>query len=630
MRTLLKRRRAGIVCAHLGAILASGGIAFLLRFDFSIPPAYQAHLRIALMVWAVAKLASFLLLGLHHGLWRYVSVYDLLRISAGNAIGSVIGAAGIVYLAPPGFPRSIWLLDLFLCTVFITAIRVTAWASAGLGAGRSSNGADRKRTLIYGAGDAGVALLREIRQNSSLPYHVIGFVDDDPLKVSMRIQGTRVYAASDLENVRLGQGVEIILIAIPSANGAQMTRILRQCHLAGVPFKTVPSLGDVIEGAGLVRQIRDVAVEDLLGRSPVRLDGDRIRETLAGRVVLVTGAAGSIGSELCRQIARFRPKALVGLEISESSLFFLDREMQRRFPDVPFYPEIGSIQSPARLAEVFAQYSPSVVYHAAAYKHVPLMETHVFEAVENNVFGTCNVAQAAIEHGVREFVLISSDKAVRPTSIMGATKRLAELVVMSLRGRGPKFVAVRFGNVLGSNGSVIPIFQQQIAEGGPLTVTHPEMRRYFMTIPEASQLVLQATTMGSGGEVFVLDMGKPVKVVDLATNLILLSGLRPGVDIQIEFTGIRPGEKLYEELSSIMESTVPTGHEKISTFIGEALSERSVAAHLTALHKICATRDIGRLTLALKESMPEYSPSTYVLRRALDTRPARSFAASAD
>jgi len=380
----------------------------------------------------------------------------------------------------------------------------------------------------------------------------------------------------------------------------------------------------VVEECGLVGQIREVAVEDLLGRNPVRLEVGRIREVLKGKVVLVTGAAGSIGSELCRQIARFQPAGIVGFEIAESPLFEIDREMKQRFPQVPFYPEIGNVQNRARLDDVLIQYRPTIVYHAAAYKHVPLMETHVFEAVENNVVGTYNLAIAATKHGVEDFVLISSDKAVRPTNIMGTTKRVAELILLALQNGRTRYVAVRFGNVLGSNGSVIPIFKKQIAAGGPVTVTHPEMRRFFMTIPEACQLVLQASAVATGGQICVLDMGQPVKIVDLARNLILLSGLKPEKDIKIQFTGMRPGEKLYEELSTLLEDTIPTEHEKVRIFVGNGVPEGNVHRWLDELRDLCAARDTGRLMIALKEIVLDYSPSADLLRRvveATDHRP---------
>jgi FlaA1/EpsC-like NDP-sugar epimerase len=486
---------------------------------------------------------------------------------------------------------------------------------------RLPNPGAKKRTLIYGAGDAGVTLLREIHQNPTLSFQILGFIDDDPAKTGRFIHGIKVFGnGAAMPLIVASRAIETVLIALPSATGAQMTAVLRQCHDAGVSYKTVPGLAEVIEKNGLAAQIREVAVEDLLGRNPIQLEEDQIRGTIQGKVVLVTGAAGSIGSELCRQITRFHPASIVGFEIAESPLFEIDREMRQSFPQVPFYPEIGSIQNRTRLDEVLRQHSPSIIYHAAAYKHVPMMEAHVFEAIENNVFGTYNVAAAAAEHGVEDFVMISSDKAVRPTNIMGATKRIAELLLLALQNGATRYVAVRFGNVLGSNGSVIPIFKKQIAAGGPVTVTHPEMRRFFMTIPEACQLVLQASAIGEGGQICVLDMGELVKIVDLARNLILLSGLKPDEDIKIEFSGMRPGEKLYEELSTMLEDTVPTTHEKIRIFVGNGMPNDDMLTWLARLRKISETRDIGRLVLTLKEIVQDYSPSTDLLKRIIEPR----------
>jgi len=534
----------------------------------------------------------------------------------GNLHGSFVGTLAILWLAPRGFPRSVYVLDLLVCSLLTVGVRLAA--RIFFEASKFHESADKKRTLIYGAGGAGVCLLVEIRNNAGLPYHVIGFIDDDPKKAGLAIHGAKILGnGQKLATVVGKHKVNTVLIAIPSASGEQMTDVLRCCLNGNVSYKTVPSLGEIIEGNGLAKQVRDVAVEDLLGRSPARLDEKEISEKIQDDVILVTGAGGSIGSELCRQIARFGAKMIVGYEISENALFHLDLEMKEHFPRVPFYPEIGSIQRPERLAEVLERYHPSILYHAAAYKHVPMMEAHVFEALENNVFGTYTTALLAAKHGVEDFVMISTDKAVRPTSIMGVTKRLAELAVNSLQNGGTRFVSVRFGNVLGSNGSVIPLFKKQIAAGGPVRVTHPEMQRYFMTIPEASQLVLQASTMGGGGEIFVLDMGKPVKILDLARDLILLSGLRPDEDIRIEFTGIRPGEKLYEELHTFAESTRPTRHEKIKIFAGPSLAYGEMTGPLETLRQICAVRDVTQLILQLKEIVPEYNPSSDVLQRAL-------------
>jgi FlaA1/EpsC-like NDP-sugar epimerase len=402
-----------------------------------------------------------------------------------------------------------------------------------------------------------------------------------------------------------------------------MVRILKLATDAKVEYKMVPSLGELVQGTELGKQIREVAVEDLLGRKPVQLDLDRIRERIQGRVVMVTGAAGSIGSEICRQIASFRPLAIVGFDQAETPLFHIDREMASTFPGITFHPEIGSVTSRSTLKRVMQHYHPSILYHAAAYKHVPLMEKHVFAAVETNIFGTMNVARAAAEYGVDDFVMISSDKAVRPTSMMGATKRIAELLIRALQVESnTKFVSVRFGNVLGSNGSVIPIFKEQIASGGPVTVTHPDMTRYFMTIPEASQLVLQASTIGKGGEVFVLEMGQPVKIVDLAKNLILLSGFQPERDIEIQFTGLRPGEKMFEELNLQDEHLIPTSHAKIRSYVCQQnYDPMQIKASLQRLQAISEGQDVANLVLLLKELIPDYNPGTELLKTAMAIKP---------
>jgi FlaA1/EpsC-like NDP-sugar epimerase len=612
-------RWAMVLGAQAWIFAFCGLMAFMLRFDFSIPAASIRHLLFAVMVWVVVKSAAFQFANLNRRGLRYISISDLYRLLTANLAGSVIGCGTILWIGPSGFPRSIYLSDFILSIMGTIGMRVVVRISVE-GLGKSRSDALERRAFIYGAGYAGITLLKEIRNNRRLAYHVCGFLDDDLLKLGARRCGARVVGGGDqIDSLVAEHEVDIILIAIPSASGTEMTRILSSCHAAGVECKTIPGLGEVIEGRGLACQIREVAVEDLLGRTPVRLEGDMIRSALAKRVVMVTGAAGSIGSELCRQIARFHPAGIVGFEIAESPLFDIDREMCKSFPRIPFYPEIGSVQNRARLNDVLHKYRPAVVFHAAAYKHVPLMEEHVFEAIENNVFGTYNLAVAAAEFGVEDFVMISSDKAVRPTNVMGATKRVAELLLLALQNGRTKYVAVRFGNVLGSNGSVVPIFKKQIAAGGPVTVTHPEMRRYFMTIPEACQLVLQASAIGKGGQICVLDMGQPIKIIDLAKKLILLSGLEPEKDIEIKITGMRPGEKLYEEVSSLLEDTVPTAHEKIRIFVGDGMPE-DIQSWLDDLRDICTARDAGRLVVALKEMVLDYNPSTHLLQRILHPR----------
>jgi FlaA1/EpsC-like NDP-sugar epimerase len=615
-------RRVLVWAVQIGLFAVSAEAAFLVRFDFSLPSLYLPALGFALPVWVAMKVIAFRVTKLDRGLWRYVSALDLVRLAIANLAASAAACALIVGFGPVGFPRSIFLLDLMICFLLTSGLRLAVRIFLEATSDRWRSRGAEKRILIYGAGGGGTMLLREIRNNPKLAYRVVGFVDDLVARQGMRVAGVTVLGSGDaIRTLVAKHRIEMVLIAIPSATGKEMTRILELCHTAGVACRTVPGLGEMIEGKGLTGQIREVAVEDLLGRTPVRLEAGRIRSSIEGKMVLVTGAAGSIGSELCRQIAMFHPSGIVGFEIAESPLFEIDQEMKLNSPHVPFHPEIGSIQNRVRVDEVLRKYRPAAIYHAAAYKHVPLMEAHVFEAIENNVFGTYNVAAAAAENGVEDFVMISSDKAVRPTNVMGTTKRIAELILRALQNGRTKYVAVRFGNVLGSTGSVIPIFKKQIAAGGPVTVTHPEMRRFFMTIPEACQLVLQAAAIGKGGQICVLDMGQPVKIVDLARNLILLSGLRPDEDVKIQFTGMRPGEKLYEELSSLLEDTVPTEHEKIRIFVGDAIEEEDIQGWLDTLREISEARDMGRLIMALKEIVLDYNPSTHLLRRVLKPRP---------
>jgi FlaA1/EpsC-like NDP-sugar epimerase len=622
-------RRSAIWFAQACVFSASAVAAFLLRFDFSVPPEYRRELYGSLLIWLAAKFLIFRLLNLDRGWWRFISIYDVGRLAIGNLLGSLLGGALIFAAVDAGFPRSIYLLDLILCFLITAGKRIALRILIDSLAATADGGA-RARIFIYGAGTAGANLLREIRSNPKLKYAVCGFIDDNDQKRGLLIQGVKVLGGgADLAVLAARHRVSEVLIAAPRASGSEMSAILNRCHNSGVRCRTIPALAEIIESDGLMSQVRDVAVEDLLGRKPVRLEEAQIRESIEGKVVMVTGAAGSIGSELCRQIARFSPAAIVGFEIAESPLFEVDHELRQAFPHVPFFPEIGSIQNPDRIEDVLRQYRPLVLYHAAAYKHVPLMEAHVFEAMENNVFGTYNLATAAAAHGVDHFVMISSDKAVRPTNIMGAAKRVAELLLLALQNGRTEYVTVRFGNVLGSSGSVIPIFKKQIAAGGPVTVTHPEMRRFFMTIPEACQLVLQAAAIGEGGQICVLEMGEPVKILDLARNLILLSGLRPDKDIKIEFTGMRPGEKLYEELSSFLEDTVPTAHSKIRIYTGSGLPQTDTLAWLETLREICETRDIGGLVVALKELVLDYSPSTDLLKRVIDVRGRRALSMAA-
>ena len=441
--------------------------------------------------------------------------------------------------------------------------------------GRESLGRRRsgdKRVLIVGAGLAGQMIAREIRENAPLGMIAVGFIDDDAHKIGTRIQGLRVLGShARIEEVCREREVDEIVMAIPSAPPSVVRHLVEHCRGVSARFRTVPAVGELIDGKVSVQALRNVKIEDLLGREPVALDIDLLHRDITAHTVMVTGAAGSIGSELCRQLAKLSPARLVMFELAESALFDLERRMRDEFPEVPLFPAIGDIRDRGRVEELFRAHRPAVVYHAAAYKHVPVMELHAAEAVKNNVLGTRIVAEAAAEHGVKRFVLVSTDKAVRPTNVMGATKRMAELIIQNMNGRGRDtvFVAVRFGNVLDSVGSVVPIFREQLERTGKLTVTHPEASRYFMLIPEAAGLILQAGAMGQGGEVFVLEMGKPVRIVDLARNMIRLSGRELGVDAEIAFTGLRPGEKLHEELVIQGEDVTPTSHPKIMKLIGD-------------------------------------------------------------
>ncbi|MBM4103987.1 MAG: polysaccharide biosynthesis protein [Planctomycetes bacterium] len=465
-----------------------------------------------------------------------------------------------------------------------------------------------RRFLIVGAGNAGEALLREMIRRRDSQYEVVGFVDDDPAKRDTEINGIPVLGTvDDLASICKKRSIDEIAVAIPSASRTQLRRVVQVCQGAKIRFSTVPSLMDIAAGKLQVSQMRDVDINDLLGREVVNLDMEQIHVFLKDNVILVTGAGGSIGSEMCRQVCAFEPRKLLLLEQAENPLFFIERELRESFPAVPLESIIADITDRVRMEQLFNCYRPQVVIHAAAHKHVPLMEQNPGEAIKNNIIGTRTVADTADAFGAECFVMISTDKAVNPTSIMGSSKRVAEMYIQDLNKTSKThFVTVRFGNVLGSNGSVVPIFKQQIAAGGPVTVTHPEMRRYFMTIPEASQLVLQAAAMGQGGEIFVLDMGEPVKIVDLARELITLSGFRPGEDIEIEFTGLRPGEKLFEELSIEGENMVATRHPKIAVWENIPRDRETLRIGIERLLKVAHSQDRSQIIPILKELVPNF------------------------
>jgi FlaA1/EpsC-like NDP-sugar epimerase len=469
--------------------------------------------------------------------------------------------------------------------------------------------------LIVGAGRAGSTIAHELKRNSQLNLKPIGFVDDDPSKHGIRIHGLRVLGSCDCMSEILRQmKIRCVLIAIPSASGSQIEQIIAKCRQCKVDFKILPPFGrNINSGRSTIANLRDARLEDLLGRQPVQIDLASIRNQLEGRVLLITGAGGSIGSELSRQVCEFAPREVVLVDRSENALFQLGLDLSTNRPQQHFVPVIADIQDVGAMREIFALHRPDIVFHAAAYKHVPLMEQSCFQAVTNNIFGTYNVALVARQFGCKTFVMISSDKAVNPTNVMGVTKRIAELIILGLQHAHTRYVAVRFGNVLGSNGSVVPIFQQQIAAGGPVTVTHPEARRYFMTIPESVQLVLQASIMGVASDIFLLEMGQQIRIADMARNLIRLSGLEPDQEIPIIYTGLRPGEKLFEELMLDGEGVKPTSHSKIRVLDGGPVSFEQVQLWLDELSALVEAKNVYGLIQTFRRIVPEYKPSEEIL-----------------
>ena len=526
-------------------------------------------------------------------------IYDAL-IDSFRAVFGLLGLAGSDFHATDFFwsERSEW----------VAAQRVSRCGGVSVPV---------KRILIYGAGDTGVALAREINSNPQLGYKVVGFIDDHEDRRFLSILGVPVLgsgrglpATLAGGTKRTGLKIDEIVVAMPAANSRELSEALANCQAAGIPCKTIPGLGEILAGRSLGTQIRDITMNDLLGRQPVDMEDAGVQEMISNAAVLITGAAGSIGSEICRQVAMKSPQLLVALDQSETALFHLENDLRKEYPEARLVFVLGDIRDKAAISEVLRTYAIDVVYHAAAYKHVPIVERQPFEAIRNNILGTWALANAAYDYGVTKFVMISSDKAVNPSSMMGATKRAAEILLDGMPSDRTQFVSVRFGNVLGSNGSVIPLFKKQIAAGGPVTITHPSMQRFFMTIPEAVQLVLCASTMGRRSEVFVLDMGAPVFIVDLAKQLIRLSGLEPDKDIEIRYTGIREGEKLYEELVVTGEKMSPTEHRKIWALSGAGADPARNRAWLSRLVKLLEVRELDALRAHMRELIPEFCSAT--------------------
>ena len=597
------------------AAAVAWSFAYLLRFNFEVPPNYIDEMVRTLMWVAPLQAVIFWRFGLYQGLWRYASVADLRRIFL-----AVLTAAALIPLVLWMFrvnavvPRSVLVFNPVLLLLIMGGSRFVyrLWKEHGLFSKLKLSG---EPVLVLGAGDAAVSLSKEMRRSDD--WRLVGFLDDDAATHGHTLNGIQVLGALDtlpqwVARLHVAQAI----IAMPTASHQVRKRALDLCNQAGIKVLTVPAFDDLLSGRVAISQLRAVELDDLLGRDPVVLDDAGLHGLLSDNVVMVTGAGGSIGSELCRQIARFAPAKLVLFEQSEYALYTLEQELRQTFPALNFVCLVGDVRDAARVSEVMQHHQPVVLFHAAAYKHVPLMEQYnAWQAIRNNVLGTWTVARTAQQHGVRKFVMISTDKAVNPTNVMGASKRLAELVCQALQPPSPplptgeggtRFVMVRFGNVLGSTGSVIPKFRAQIAQGGPITVTHPDITRYFMSIPEAAQLVLQAGLMGQGGEIFVLDMGEPVKIVDLAKDLIRLSGYTED-DIKIEFSGLRPGEKLYEELLADNEHTLITPHPKLRI----AQARQADAAWLERLLEWTAatTMPDEQVRAALLQWVPEYQPT---------------------
>lgn len=614
-------RRTLLFLVDVAVLSGAFWLAFLLRFDGDLPRQMWKRL---LFTWPYVVALQYIVLysfAVPSVAWRYMSLRDTTSVGKAIALSAAIllaarVAAAVVddrwgYAIYALVPAGVVLVDAALAFVGIVGVRALRRLSGERHDARvrqaEAQQTDSEPVLLIGAGEAGATVAKDLALRPNLRLRAVGFLDDDPSKRGLLVQGVPVLGATDrLAEFAARVQAQTAIITIASASSQQVRRIVHLCDAAGLRAKIVPGVHEIIDGQLNLSRIRDVSIEDLLGRKPVELEVDLVSGFVSGKRVLVTGAGGSIGSELCRQLARFRPAVLGLVEQAEFSLFNIHQELLADFPDLRFHPIICDVCDGPRVEAVFAEVVPDVVFHAAAHKHVPMMEWNPGEAIKNNVFGTKTVADAAAKHNAGAFVMISTDKAVNPTSIMGASKRAAELYIQAQSQRSrTKFVAVRFGNVLGSAGSVVPTFKAQIAAGGPVTVTHPDMKRYFMTIPEASQLVMQAAAMGRGGEIFVLDMGEPVRIADLAEELIRLSGLKPGIDVNVVYTGIRPGEKLFEELGFDAERMNKTRHDKIWVGRLGAVDPEAVAAGYERLRTVTGCSSASVVRAALRAIVPE-------------------------
>ena len=617
LKTRLNRNLLLLLAGDCIIIVLSIYLSILFRYDFNIPVVINKLLISQNFIILIAlKIFCFRIFRLYRGMWRYTSVWDMMNILKANILSTIMLTIFIIFsISFNNLSRSLILIDFIVCTGMVSiarlGIRMFFSHIKNILLVKNPNSM-KKNILLIGAGDTGQLILRQLLQKSDSSTSVVGFLDDDVNKIGQRLHGVPIL--SKIESIStLMIDFDEIYICVPSANREQMRFIVEQCKKTGKVFKTLPSLSEMIEGNISISQFREVSLLDLLGREEIKLDKSSINDFIKGKRVLVTGAGGSIGSELVRQCIKFEPSILVMMDISELNLFEIDREVIGEESNILFKPVLSDIRDYSVVDQVFNEFKPQVVFHAAAYKHVPMQEYFPWEAVKTNVFGTSNLSDISVKYDVEKFVLVSTDKAVKPVNVMGATKRLAEMVTQDFNRKNneTEFMAVRFGNVLGSSGSVIPIFQEQIKKGGPVTVTDPDMERYFMSIPEASQLILQAGSLGIGGEVFILDMGEPIKIIDIANELIRLSGYEPELDIPIEFTGTRPGEKKIEELSLPTEQLDKTKHDKIFVLNDPEIKIETLASIISGIKELengLSGRTANQVRSILSTILPEYKP----------------------
>ncbi len=625
----LFRSRAAVFTHDLLMVPIAWFGAYWLRFNLDpFPPGFFDQALMLLPVIGIAQGGMFWYFGLYRGIWRFASIPDLMRIIKAVAAGVVVAAMiSFILMRLQSVPRSVFILDGILLVLLLGGPRfVYRWFKdrhqhRWFRDGSSNAGGEFKNALIVGAGKAGEMLVRDLLREQSGLYRPVAFVDDNNKKIGKEIHGIPVTGSCDeIPGIVTRLGIDLIIIALPSATSRQIRRIVEICETTGLPFRTLPELQDLVSGKASLKDLRDVKIEDLLGREPVKLNWQAITDATQRQTVLVSGGGGSIGSELCRQIGRLKPGRLIIVDHSEFNLYSIEMELRRKFPELSLVTLLADVNDTVQMEKIMRMHSPAMVYHAAAYKHVPILEDQAHAAVVNNVLGTRVMANLADQYGCGSFVMVSTDKAVNPANVMGASKRVAEMYCQGMNAKSnTRFITVRFGNVLGSSGSVIPLFQQQISQGGPVTVTHPEIMRYFMTISEACQLIMQAGVIGKGGEIFVLDMGEPVKISYLAEQLIRLSGKTPGEDIEIIYTGLRPGEKLFEELFHDAEELSETSHPKILLAQCRLLDKATLDASFNAMQQACEEGNDAVLRVMLAELVPEHTGLVAISRSAEKT-----------